>query len=450
MHYTILPDSLTLPFEIENPFKGTILLSDTGSGKTSLINELMKQLVGKGNSICVYDNKSPDLLHPFWDLLDLQRFNLTSKEGPKPTRTAILFRDARLSSRHNPIAANRIDDLVLSSQSARILLLNLNSTWSAKQHDIFVEASLKLVTAGLELLKEEEKNTKDEYCSVPHLIELFSLPSQQLFSLFSSRAEHNPAIRSLTQPFIQDVAYAEHWDSIVFTLSKSLIRLKSDDLYWIMTGSDTRPDLAINDPASPGHLYIGDSPANPSLKAVCALYMSQLYEGINQSHRLPTAVICDGADSMYLNRHKGLMNIPNAHQVSCIMAYSSLYTLMRTMGEREAKAFLHGFGNIFIGRLDPESASLLPDLLDEKLHLIQSLTTDLPNFTFAGMVASQSKDREYSFMGKIKVSPPNSRHPFSTLIQPNKAIQPKLDEGEFEVAKTENRERIVNAIQQLR
>lgn len=117
---------------INNPFRGTIVLGTPGSGKSfGIIDPFIRQHSKKGFAMMVYDYKFPALARNLF-----YQFCKNRKLGRLPENCKfriINFTDVEYSSRINPVQKKYIPDLAAASETAATLLASLNKGGGEKK-----------------------------------------------------------------------------------------------------------------------------------------------------------------------------------------------------------------------------------------------------------------------------------------------------------------------------
>lgn len=110
---------------INNPFRGTIVLGTPGSGKSfGIIDPFIRQHSAKGFTMMVYDYKWPTLAKTLF-----YQFCKNKHYGNLPencTFRIVNFTDVEYSSRINPIQRKYISDLNSATETAATLLASMN------------------------------------------------------------------------------------------------------------------------------------------------------------------------------------------------------------------------------------------------------------------------------------------------------------------------------------
>lgn len=350
---------------VVNPFRATMVLGTPGSGKSfSVVNQYIRQHLEKGFTMYVYDYKFPDLSRIAYAYL--QKY--VGRYPVRPTFYVINFDNPRLSNRCNPLLPSMMTDIIDALEASKTILLNLNKTWIQKQGDFFVESPINFLAAVIWYLKRYDDRRANlmaksgqphdglYYCTFPHAIELASVTYDQLFPILQSE----PEIENLLQPFasaLRNRAYNQ-LEGQIASARIPLSRLSSPALYWVMTGNDF--SLAINDPAAPKVLCVGNNPDRQEVYgAALGLYNARLIRLVNRKERMKSSLIIDELPTIYFRGLDNLIATARANQVSTCLSLQDLSQLRRDYGDKEATAIFNTTGNIFSGQVLGETAKTL-------------------------------------------------------------------------------------------
>lgn len=129
---------------VVNIFRSVLVLGVPGSGKSyAVINQFIKQLIGKGFAAYIYDFKFPDL-----SLIAYNELLKNKDKYAKPVNFYVInFDDPRHSHRCNPLNPSFLSDIADAYESSYVIMLNLNKSWIQKQGDFFVESPIVLLAA---------------------------------------------------------------------------------------------------------------------------------------------------------------------------------------------------------------------------------------------------------------------------------------------------------------
>jgi hypothetical protein len=344
---------------IVNPFRGVLVLGSPGSGKSYfIIRQMIRQLIQKGFSLCLYDFKFDELSRfTYANFLKYQ-----SAYRVRPQFFVIDLDDLRVSRRCNPLHPQDMEDISDAAESARTLLLGLNRTWIRRQGDFFVESPINLVTALIWFLKKYEGG---KYCTLAHVIELAQVPYHKLFTAL--RAE--PQIEALIHPFIS--AYLrganEQLEGQVASASISLARLSFPALYYILSGNDFTLD--IGHPQEPKILCIGNNPQKAqTYGAVISLYLTALARKLNRKGNRPTSLILDEFPTVFVHGMDNLMATARSNRIAAVLAAQDASQLRFHYGREQADVIQSLAGNLLAGQASGETARQLCERMGKTMQ----------------------------------------------------------------------------------
>ncbi|GHT54466.1 conjugal transfer protein TraG [Bacteroidia bacterium] len=350
---------------VVNPFRASIVLGTPGSGKSyAVVNNYIKQHIGKGFSMYIYDYKFDDLSVIAYNTL----VNNLDKYKVKPQFFVINFDNPRKSHRCNPIDAQFMTDISDAYEAAYTIMLNLNKTWIQKQGDFFVESPIILLASIVWYLKIYQNG---KYCTFPHAIELLNKPYSDIFTILTSY----PELENYLSPFM-DAWKSNAQDQLQGQIASAKIplsRMISPQLYWVMTGDDFTLD--INNPNEPKILCVGNNPDRQNIySAALGLYNSRIVKLINKKGMLKSSVIIDELPTIYFRGLDNLIATARSNKVSVCLGFQDYSQLNRDYGDKESKVIQNTVGNIFSGQAVGETAKTLSERFGKILQKRQSLT----------------------------------------------------------------------------
>jgi hypothetical protein len=330
-----------------NPRRGILVLGGPGSGKSRFVIEpLIRQLMGKGTAIFLYDFKFPALTG-----LVYRCFEANRARYPAHTKFfCIQFHDLSRSHRCNVLAPETLEWVSDALGAARTVLLSMNKTWIHKQGEFFVESPVNFLGALIWYLRKYERGM---FCTLPHVIELAQTPYEQLFPVL----EKEPEIQSLIRPFVEARSNKsfEMLDSMIASARVPLSRLASPDLYYLLTGNDC--SLSINDPEAPKILCLGGDPKRQeALGPVLSLYIDRLNQLCNRPGRYPCAIICDEFATVRAYSVTTTIATARSNDIIPVLAVQDLSQLRVQYTRDEADIFLNIAGNLLCGQVAGETA----------------------------------------------------------------------------------------------
>jgi hypothetical protein len=350
---------------VVNPFRASIVLGTPGSGKSyAIVNNYIKQQIGKGFSMYIYDFKFDDLSVIAYNTLmkNLDKYKVA------PQFYVINFDNPKKSHRCNPIAPEFMTDISDAYESAYTIMLNLNKTWIQKQGDFFVESPIILLAAIIWYLKIFQNG---KYCTFPHAIEFLNRKYEDIFPVLTSY----PQLENYLSPFMDawEGGAADQLMGQIASAKIPLSRMISPGLYWVMTGNDFTLD--INNPSEPKILCVGNNPDRQNIySAALGLYNSRIVKLINKKGQLKSAVIIDELPTIYFRGLDNLIATARSNKVAVCLGFQDFSQLKRDYGDKEAAVVMNTVGNIFSGQVVGESAKNLSERFGKVLQKRQSMT----------------------------------------------------------------------------
>lgn len=350
---------------IINPFRGLLVTGTPGSGKSYfVIQHVIRQHIGKGFSMLVYDFKYDDLTKI--------AYNTLLKNGGaykvKPAFYVINFDDLSHSHRCSPLDPSTMFDITDATESSRSILLGLNKDWITKQGDFFVESPINFLTAIIWFLKKY-KNGK--YCTLPHVIELMQVEYEKLFPVLRTEKE----IEVLINPFIS--AYKnnamEQLEGQIASAKIGMARLSSPQLYWIMSGNDFILD--INNPGSPKVLCLANNPQKQQVfGAVLSLYVNRIIKLVNQKDKLKCSLVFDEFPTIFINGIDSLIATARSNKVATCLGMQDFSQLKKDYGADQAAVIMNIAGNIISGQVTGETAKQLSERFGKIIQVKESVS----------------------------------------------------------------------------
>ena len=355
---------------IINPFRATAVMGTPGSGKTfSFINEFIRQHISKGFAMYVYDFKYPNLTKLTYNNYLLHKNN-KSIFPVTPKFRMINFDDPRMSHRINPIKADTLTDMSDAYESAYTIMVSLNRTWSDKQGDFFVESPINFLTAVIWYLKIAEGG---KYCTMPHAIEWCGRKTTDIIAIMATHKE----IAGYMQPFYEALERGvyEQLEGQVSSVQIPLARLKSDDMYWVLSGNDFPHGLNINDPNEPIILCIGNNPDRQTVySSSLSLINGRLIKNINKPKRKALSIIIDELPTIFFRGLDNLISTARSNKISTCIGYQDNTQLISNYGENEAKKIIRTVGNTISGQVNREAAKELQEMFGKNKQHKRSIS----------------------------------------------------------------------------
>ncbi|MBS1598398.1 MAG: type IV secretory system conjugative DNA transfer family protein [Bacteroidetes bacterium] len=335
---------------IINPFRGTLVCGNPGSGKTIfVIRNVIQQHLQKGFAMFIYDFKYDDLTSLAYNLFQENK----DAYNVRPEFCIINFDDLSRSHRCNPLDPDLMFDITDASESARTIMLGLNREWIRKQGDFWVESPIIFLTAIIWYLK---KFNGGEYCTLPHVIELLQVDYEKLFSILRMESEIEPLVNPFVTAYLNNAM--EQLEGQIAGAKIAMARLASPQLYYVMSGKDFTLD--INDPKKPKIFCAGNTPEKiQTYGAVLSLFVNRMIKLVNRKGGVPCSLIFDEFPTLYLNNIDTLIATARSNKISTTLAVQDLSQLKKDYGKEQADVIMNIMGNVIAGQVTGETADQL-------------------------------------------------------------------------------------------
>ena len=367
---------------VVNPFRGTSITGTPGSGKSfAFIKPFIRQMIGKGYAMYVYDYKFPELTTETYNAL----LNNVDKYAIVPSFYMINFDDLGKSHRCNPLHPDLLHDITDATESAKTILLNLNRNWITKQGDFFVESPVNFFTSVIWFLRLYEDG---KYCTLPHAIEFISRDYDEMFPILAS----HPQIATLVKPFYS--AYKsgaiDQLEGQIASARIPLSRLASPSLYWVLSGNDFTLDL--NNPEEPKVICLGNNPDRQDVYgAALGLFNSRISRLINKPHKLASAMIIDELPTIYFRGLDDLIATARSNKVAVVLSFQDMTQLIRDYGEKVALAIFNVCANVFTGQVKGTTAKDLAERFGKTAQIRKSYSQNRMDTSFSQSVVMQDR-----------------------------------------------------------
>ncbi len=356
-----------------NPQRAVLVVGSQGSGKTfTVLNPAIWQSIYKGYAAVIYDVKYPDLTMEAFNALakslanDKYAFG-RQKAGTKgpilPEFVLINFDEPGVSARCNPIGPKYITNLDEASETAKLLLLNLNRTWISKEGDFFPDSAINYLTMVIWYMRMMEKKYEKnlggrQICTVPHCIELIAQHPHTVIDMIAPYKDLNAY--SAIFKVAKESKAGDQLAGQVASCQNALARLASQNIYWTMTGNDV--DLDVNNPDRPKVLCLGNNPLRLTVYgAALSVYTSTIMRSIYKykENGAKSAFFIDELPTMYLKGLDSFIATVRSYGVATWLGIQDMEQLTKDYGRDQAKVILNTCGTIFSGAVNSDSAETL-------------------------------------------------------------------------------------------
>ncbi|MEA5461646.1 type IV secretory system conjugative DNA transfer family protein [Arcicella sp. LKC2W] len=357
-----------------NPFRAILVAGSPGSGKSfGTINLAIHQLIHKGFCLYVYDFKIPTLalevFNGLWHYKELlkqeygsieQWERLTKKKFPKYYQ--IDLKNPMKTHRINPISSNLILEVVDATESAKFIMEGLSGSKGGGDggNKFFDQSAENLLTACIYYLKRKSNQYGQEFCSLPHVVELLQRPYELLFPLLMS----DPYVRNIASTFQSafDKEVFEQLQGQVDSLKIPMGQLSDPNIYWVFTGEDF--NINISNPENPACLVIGNDPDREETYGVLlSLLNGKLTKTINKKNQLPLGVIIDELPTLPFNSINNLIATARSNKVACILGIQDTSQFVHRYGQEKANMIINMVGSVVTGQIRGELAKTVSECI---------------------------------------------------------------------------------------
>jgi len=407
---------------IENIFRGTLLIGTPGSGKSfGVVMPFLRQLIDKEFCVCLYDFKFPDLAS-----LAYSRHLRGKRLGKgKLNFHVINLNQVELSRRINVFKSEHICSLADASETAEALVEALKKgDKSGGSDQFFTQSAVNFLSACIYFFARYQDG---RYSSLPHVLAFLNHSYQEIFDCLMSNVE----LSSLLSPF-KSAYQARAFDQLegqVGTLKIFISRLATLETFWVFSGDDF--SLKITDPENPSILVLANDPSTQNINSACySVVLNRLTRLINSKGNLPSAIILDELPTIFVHRIENLIATARSNKVAVLMGLQELPQFHQHYGKEVANTICAVIGNVLsgsvrsketldwleklFGKVKQESQSLSIDRSKTSVSLSERLENLIPSGKIAAlntgeMVGILARDAEQGYRGNFSPSAVNCK-----------------------------------------
>jgi len=408
---------------IENIFRGTLLIGTPGSGKSfGVVMPFIRQLTAKEFCICCYDFKFPDL-----GQIAYYHYLLGKKNGKLSGFDfhVINLTQVERSRRINVLRPDYILTLADAGETAEALVEALKKgDKSGGSDQFFTQSAVNFLSSCIYFFSQYEGG---RYSTFPHVLSFLNCSYEQIFSVLFS----NPELKSLLSPF------ATAWQAKAFnqlegqigTLKVFISRLATKETFWVFSGDDF--NLKISSHAEPSMLILANDPNTQNINSACySVVLNRLTRLINSKGNRPSALIIDELPTLFVHRIENLIATARSNKVAVLMGLQELPQFQQQYGKDTASTITSVVGNVLsgsvrnketlewlerlFGKVKQQSESLSIDRTKTSLSLSEKLESLIPAGKIASLKAGElvgmlAADAVEEYTGKYETSAINCR-----------------------------------------
>ncbi|MGD1894600.1 MAG: type IV secretory system conjugative DNA transfer family protein [Cyclobacteriaceae bacterium] len=358
---------------VVNPYRGTLVMGSSGSGKSESIgNTFLQQLVRKGFAGIVYDFKFPVLanvlntaLHRYGNAHNLRYY-------------IVNFRDLSRSHRCNPLAPENIPTLSHAEEYAQAIVSNLD-THTIKQRDFFASSAQAWLTALIWFFRAEHP----QHCTLPHVINTALYPDYtHVISMLEANPQSADLIRSIATA-IRNKA-EKQLAGVIASLQMMVTKLNSPEITWVLSGDDF--NLNINDPSEPKLLCLGSDPGLvDTFSPVISLIITVALKQMNQPGKQKSSVLLDEAPTLYIPRFEMIPATARSNRVASVYMVQDLSQMVDRYGKDKAEVILSNLSNHFYGKASSvETARRVSEMIGREEQSIRNYSQGISRASRGG------------------------------------------------------------------
>lgn len=408
---------------IENIFRGTLLIGTPGSGKSfGVVMPFIRQLINKEFCLCLYDFKFPDLAQiAFYHFLKAQKAGKMADYG----FYVINLTQVEKSCRINVLHRDYIQTLADANETAEALVEALKKgDKSGGSDQFFTQSAVNFLASCIYFLAQHEHG---RYSTFPHVLAFLNSSYEDIFTALFSNAE----LRSLLSPF------ASAWKAKAFnqlegqigTLKVFISRLATKETFWVFSGDDF--NLKISGKNSPAILILANDPNTQNINSACySVVLNRLTRLINSKGNRPSALIIDEVPTLFVHRIENLIATARSNRVAVLMGLQELPQFQQQYGKETASTITSVIGNVLsgsvrnkdtldwleriFGKVKQRAESLSIDRSKTSISLSEKLEPLIPAGKIAALKAGElvgilAADVVEEYTGKFETSAINCR-----------------------------------------
>ena len=350
------PTSVNIPYKFRykkqtqqgwmniDPFRGTMVIGVPGSGKTwGVINPTIRQLIGKGFCLCIYDFKFPSLGE-----IAYYHHLLKKKNDPnyKHKFHVVNLDQVEYSRRVNPFKKEYINTLAQAQEMAESMVTALQKgggSGGGGSEAFFTQSAVNFLASTIYYFGTYEDG---KYSDLPHILSFMNRSYQEIFdTLFT-----NEELVSLMSPFrsaYENKAF-DQLEGQVGTVKIFLSRLATKESFWVFSGDEVQ--LKISDRTDPSILILASNPRTQDINsALYSAVLNRVISQINDKGNLYSGLIADEFPTIYIHKVDNLVATARSNKVAVMLGLQEQPQLRQFYKKEVAETISAIMGNILSG-----------------------------------------------------------------------------------------------------
>jgi traG family protein len=350
------PTSVNIPYKFRykkqthqgwmniDPFRGSMVIGVPGSGKSfGVINPAIRQLVGKGFCLCIYDFKFPSLGE-----IAYYHHLLKKKTDPnyKHKFHVVNLDEVEYSRRVNPFKKEYINTLAQAQEMAESMVSALQkggSSGGGGSELFFTQSAVNFLASTIYYFATYENG---KYSDLPHILAFMNRSYEEIFdTLFT-----NEELVSLMSPFksaYENKAF-DQLEGQIGTIKIFLSRLATKESFWVFSGDEVQ--LKISDPENPSILILASNPRTQDINsALYSAVLNRVISQINDKGNLYSGLIADEFPTIYIHKIDNLVATARSNKVAVMLGLQEQPQLRQFYKKEVAETISAIMGNILSG-----------------------------------------------------------------------------------------------------
>lgn len=350
------PTSVNIPYKFRykkqtqqgwmniDPFRGTMVIGVPGSGKTwGVINPAIRQLIGKGFCLCIYDFKFPSLGE-----IAYYHHLLKKKNDPnyKHKFHVVNLDQVEYSRRVNPFKKEYINTLAQAQEMAESMVTALQKgggSGGGGSEAFFTQSAVNFLASTIYYFGTYEDG---KYSDLPHILSFMNRSYQEIFdTLFT-----NEELVSLMSPFrsaYENKAF-DQLEGQVGTVKIFLSRLATKESFWVFSGDEVQ--LKISDRTDPSILILASNPRTQDINsALYSAVLNRVISQINEKGNHYSGLIADEFPTIYIHKVDNLVATARSNKVAVMLGLQEQPQLRQFYKKEVAETISAIMGNILSG-----------------------------------------------------------------------------------------------------
>ena len=330
---------------VPNPFRGTLIVGSSGSGKSASIgNAYLHQFVKKGYCGVFYDFKFPTLANQVNTALHAHG---THHPG---SYYVVNFQDPTLSHRFNPLAPANIATVAHAEEYAKAIVNNLDTN-TIRHKEFFSNSATAWLAALIWFFRSEHP----KYCTLPHVINTALYQDYtHVISMLEANSQSADMIRSIATGIVNKAD--KQIAGVIASLQIMVTKINSPEIVWVLTGNDF--DMDINDPKNPKLLCLGSDPSlADTFSPVISLVITVALKQMNRQGKLKSFVLLDEAPTLYIPKFEVIPATARSNKIASVYMAQDFAQMNDMFGREKAEVIIANLSNQFYGKVSSVSTA---------------------------------------------------------------------------------------------